>query len=209
MSTSYVMRYIAEGEHQQQDFKMRVDDAKKIARTLAAFANSDGGRLLIGVKDNGNISGVNVDEELHMIEAAAQMYCRPEIKFEYQSWKVEFKSVLEVIIQPSLQRPHIAINEEDEWRVYIRRDDQNLPAPAVLMEVWKGGDDERIDRYFHTEKEKKLFAALENTQGHTLSKLCRLTGIDRSVMIPLLAQFIRWELIELFFVQDQALYRLK
>ena len=49
---------IAEGEHQQQDFKTRIDDSRKIARTLVAFANADGGRMLIGVKDNGTVSGV-------------------------------------------------------------------------------------------------------------------------------------------------------
>ena len=40
---------IAQGEHQQLDFKFEVSDSKKIARTLSAFANTDGGRLLIGV----------------------------------------------------------------------------------------------------------------------------------------------------------------
>jgi predicted HTH transcriptional regulator len=48
---------IAQGEHQQFDFKFEVSDSKKIAKTLSAFANTDGGRLLIGVKDNGNITG--------------------------------------------------------------------------------------------------------------------------------------------------------
>lgn len=53
---------IEQGEHQQLDFKFEVSDSKKIARTLSAFANTDGGRLLIGVKDNGNISGVRSEE---------------------------------------------------------------------------------------------------------------------------------------------------
>ena len=44
---------IEEGEHLQQDFKLRVDDPHKIAKTIAAFANSEGGRLLIGVRDSG------------------------------------------------------------------------------------------------------------------------------------------------------------
>ena len=47
---------IAQGEHQQQDFKYEISDVRKIARTLSAFANTDGGRLLIGVKDNGKIA---------------------------------------------------------------------------------------------------------------------------------------------------------
>ncbi|WP_302323539.1 helix-turn-helix domain-containing protein, partial [Bacteroides caecimuris] len=49
--TDYIHALIAEGEHQQQDFKFEISDARKIAKTLSAFANTDGGRLLIGVKD--------------------------------------------------------------------------------------------------------------------------------------------------------------
>ena len=67
-------RLIAQGEHQQQDFKYEISDARKIARTLSAFANTDGGRLLIGVKDNGKIAGVRSDEEIYMVEAAASRY---------------------------------------------------------------------------------------------------------------------------------------
>lgn len=45
------------------DFKFEISDSKKIARSLVAFANTDGGRLLIGVKDNGVISGIRSEEE--------------------------------------------------------------------------------------------------------------------------------------------------
>ena len=76
--TDYIHALIAEGEHQQQDFKFEISDARKIAKTLSAFANTDGGRLLIGVKDNGKIAGVRSEEEKYMIEAAAQLYCVPE-----------------------------------------------------------------------------------------------------------------------------------
>ena len=65
--TEYIHILIAEGEHQQQDFKFEISDARKIARTLSAFSNTDGGRLLIGVKDNGKIAGVRSDEEKYMI----------------------------------------------------------------------------------------------------------------------------------------------
>ena len=79
--TEYIHLLIAEGEHQRQDFKFEISDARKIAKTLSAFANTDGGRLLIGVKDNGKIAGVRSDEEQYMIEAAAQMYCQPEVNY--------------------------------------------------------------------------------------------------------------------------------
>ena len=48
----YLLSLIREGEHQQQDFKYRVADACKLAKSVSAFANTDGGRLLIGVRDD-------------------------------------------------------------------------------------------------------------------------------------------------------------
>ena len=75
--TDYIHDRIAEGEHQQQDFKFEISDARKIAKSLSAFSNTDGGRLLVGVKDNGKIAGVRSEEEVYMIEAAAKLYCKP------------------------------------------------------------------------------------------------------------------------------------
>ena len=63
----YLAQRIAEGEHQMLDFKFAVNDGRKIAITLCAFANTDGGTLLIGVKDNGSIAGAKLQEEEHMI----------------------------------------------------------------------------------------------------------------------------------------------
>ena len=53
---SYLRKLIAGGENQHLDFKYCVSDSRKIARTLTAFANSDGGILLIGVRDNGSVA---------------------------------------------------------------------------------------------------------------------------------------------------------
>ena len=58
----YLQSLIREGEHQQQDFKYRVSDAMKLAKSVSAFANTDGGRLLIGVRDDGHMSGVRCQE---------------------------------------------------------------------------------------------------------------------------------------------------
>lgn len=209
MSTPFVLRYIAEGEHQMQDFKMRIDDARKIARTLSAFANSDGGRLLIGVKDNGSISGVNAEEEIHMIQAAAEIYCKPAVPFKFQVWKVDYKTVLEVNIPASDRKPHAACDEENNWKPYIRLHDKTLPAPAVLLEVWRGKDDDVTHRYFHTEKEKKIFDTLQQYPGISYSALLRKTMLPKHILTKLLARFIRWDLIVMDFDQDKAIYKLK
>ena len=94
---NYLRKLIAEGENQHLDFKYCVSDSRKIARTLTAFANTDGGRLLIGVRDNGSIAGIKSDEEIYMVDTAAHLFCRPEITFspnniqlaEKQCWRLK------------------------------------------------------------------------------------------------------------------------
>lgn len=205
----YIEKKIAEGEHQQQDFKYAVNDSRKIAITLCAFANTDGGTLLIGVKDNGAVVGVKPEEEIHMLEAAAKMYCKPKVDFTTQLWKTDNRYVLEVIIEPSDQLPHYLIDADGKYKAYIRKNDQNLPANAVQLEVWRGEETDRPQRYFHTEKEKKIFNSLEAHQLLTLSQLVKMTRIPRNIMIKLLARFVRWELIEMEHTNDQIKFKLK
>ncbi len=205
----YIEKKIAEGEHQQQDFKYAVNDSRKIAITLCAFANTDGGTLLIGVKDNGAVVGVKPEEEIHMLEAAAKMYCKPKVDFTTQLWKTDNRYVLEVIIEPSDQLPHYLIDADGKYKAYIRKNDQNLPANAVQLEVWRGEETDRPQRYFHTEKEKKIFNSLEAHQLLSLSQLVKMTRIPRNIMIKLLARFVRWELLEMQHTNDQIKFKLK
>ncbi|KOH44291.1 AlbA family DNA-binding domain-containing protein [Sunxiuqinia dokdonensis] len=133
----YLTKLIAEGEHQTQDFKYCISDSKKIARSLVAFANTDGGRLLIGVKDNGNIAGVRSEEEYYMVEAAAKIYSQPEIDFTTQQHRIEGKTVLEVTVEPSRDKPHYASGEQGKWLAYFRNHDENKLANLIMIEVWK------------------------------------------------------------------------
>ena len=63
-SKHYIQNLIEDGEHEQQDFKFKISDARKIARSISAFANHSGGCLLVGVKDNGKVVGIECEEEI-------------------------------------------------------------------------------------------------------------------------------------------------
>ncbi len=84
---TYILGLISQGEHVQQDFKYAISDARKIARSISAFANNMGGRLLIGVKDNGAIAGVRNEEDIYVVEQAAQLYCRPAQTVEFTAFR--------------------------------------------------------------------------------------------------------------------------
>lgn len=182
---------IEEGEHQRLDFKFEVSDSKKIARTLSAFANTDGGRLLIGVKDNGVISGVRSDEEYYMIEAASKMYTRPEVPFEATRWDVNGKTVLEVYIAPSLDKPHAAPDKDDKYKAYIRAADENLLANEVLILSWRKKKTSQGTLLKISKPVEILFAWLDEHTTVNINQFCRIAHVNyytaRNILSDLMA----------------------
>ena len=134
----YIASLIEEGEHEHQDFKFAISDARKIARSLSAFANNDGGRLLVGVKDNGVIAGVRNEEDIYVIEQAAQMYCEPQQQIEVTPFKCEGGAiVLRVEIPKSPVRPVTVKEADGTRRAYYRVKDENIAAPALMTRAWE------------------------------------------------------------------------
>lgn len=170
---------IAEGEHQRQDFKYCINDSRKIARSMVAFSNADGGRLLLGIRDNGSVAGVKSDEEYYMAEAAAKLYSKPPVNFQTQQWLVEGKTVLEIVIPRSPENPHFAQNDDGKWLVYIRRDDQNIVAPGILLKVWEQQKNPRGVFICFSDEEKRLLSLLEANQHLSLNQFVRKAKLPR------------------------------
>lgn len=194
---SILHTYIREGEHQTQDFKFRVDDAKKIARTLAAFANTDGGRLLIGVKDNGKVVGVNPEEEFHIIQGAAALYCKPEVAIKTNVLQDKHKLVLEVIVEKQETKPVFAKDENDKWKVYIRREDHTLLANKILLGVWKRNKKKTAAPQAFDEAEQLLLEAIREHKSATISRLYRTVDLKKNYIDKLLILFICWGIVKM------------
>lgn len=206
-TTNHIQQLVAEGEHVHQDFKFAITDARKIARSLSAFANTEGGRLLIGVKDNGKIAGIRSEEELYMIEAAATMYCKPAVTLDNQLYKVEGKDVLEVYVPESKDKPIYAIDEENRPKAYIRIKDETILATLVHLDVWRHNRKEVIVTY--TEKEQHVLSLLGQYGELTLNKCVKLSQMPRKQIISLLADFIRFDLVEPVFREHTFYFKLK
>jgi hypothetical protein len=199
---------IARGEHQQQDFKFCINDSRKIAKSLVAFANTDGGRLLVGVKDNGKIAGVKSDEEYYMVEAAANIYSSPKINFEVVEWEAEGKIVLEIIIKPSEQRPHYAENDERKWIAYVRRNDENILANRVLLKSWRLKRNKKGLLFTYDTPRRKLVNYLQENESITLSRFSKIAHIRRFVAENILAEFLSMGCISIELNQKPVVYSL-
>lgn len=115
---------IRAGESESVDFKQTIT-AIKIARTLVAFANTKGGTILIGVKDNKTIVGVDAEEELFVMEQAAEKYTSPPVAFSYTVYENHNKTILVIEVPESQKKPHFAIDEIGQPHVYMRVKDKN------------------------------------------------------------------------------------
>lgn len=134
----YIHRLIEEGEHEHQDFKYAISDARKIARSISAFANNDGGRLLVGVKDNGHIVGIPNEEDIFMIEHAAQSYCVPPQNVEMTTYTVEGGAVvLQASIAKAMNRPVYCVEEGARHVAYYRIGDENIVAHPLMVRSWE------------------------------------------------------------------------
>jgi len=207
--TNLLYKLIQEGEHLHQDFKYCVNDSKKIARTLVAFSNTQGGRLLIGVKDNGAIAGVRTDEEYHMIEGAAELYCRPKINFETKEWTINGKKILEIIIQESENKPHMVLAENNKWLAYIRVADENILANAVLLKVWRNQKKGKGIKIYTTEPANKLLMYLHDNNEITLSGFLKHAKISYHKGIQTLSDLITIGLLEIGYSNNQFIYKAK
>ena len=127
-----LQRLILHGENDTVDFKQRVTQPEKIARTLVSFANTRGGVILIGVKDNGTISGIDPEEEKHTLQLAADFYCDPPVLVRYEEVEEDKLTVLKVIVPESTHKPHYAKVKEDEWRGYVRVKDTSVQTSRMV-----------------------------------------------------------------------------
>ncbi len=207
--TDYIYSLIAEGEHGQQDFKFEISDARKIARSLSAFANTDGGRLLIGVKDNGRIAGVRSEEEIYMIEAAAQLYCLPSIAVSMQTYVAEGHTVLIAEVEPSMQRPIMAKDEEGKLRAYVRIADENILATPVHLAVWRQQGSPKGEWVEYSAREQRLLDYLAEHESITISRYSRLAGISYRSAIETIARLVRYDILTIDFSHHRFCYRLR
>ena len=178
-------KMIHRGEGERLDFKQTVSDPCKIAKTITSFANTRGGTLLIGVRDNKTIRGVDPEEEKYVLETAATFHCDPAVPLIYREVEDHEAEaiILEVTIAESRQKPHYAIDRHDQRHVYIRQHDRSLPASKLMIDMMRQGKlpvglGERVVQHLG-HNEKKLFAFLEKHQRVTLKQFMQIVNISK------------------------------
>ncbi len=132
----YISILLQQKEGENLDFKQSISSSEKIAKTLCAFANTSGGKIVIGISDQKQILGIDEYEEMFMVEKAAQEYCIPPVTVDYELYAYDFYNVGEtqfeeknILIANILKSTdiHFAKKNNGELIPYKRVRDKTLP----------------------------------------------------------------------------------
>lgn len=190
----YIYGLIEEGEHECQDFKFAITDSRKIARSIAAFANNKGGRLLVGVKDNGTVAGIRNDEEIYMIEQAAERYCKPVQSVEQTLYCVDGKYVLKVDISSFDKKPVLAQDDNGKWQVYYRVADENVQVPDLFRRMLAATpNDEVLVRF--TDAQRWLLQFISKNEVVTLDEIALSGKLSRETIEESVVRLCKMELL--------------
>ncbi len=202
-----IRRLILEGEGVTQDFKKKITSCEKIAKTMVSFANNKGGRLLIGISDDGTISGVkSEDEEKYMITRAAHFFCKPALEPKFEEIYLDDKIVLVAEIIKSEMKPHYALGEDKKWWVYIRVKDKSVLASKIVIDVLKRENNEYGVLIEFSSKEKALLEYLNEHERITSREYSLMLNLSRRRTHRILVNLVLSGVIRLHTTEKEEYY---
>ena len=152
-----LQRWIEEGENAQLDFKTTINSPAKIAKSLVAFANSRGGKIVVGIEDKGFFIGVDVEGEKYELKKAGKEFCTPQIDLTFEKLQHQGKFALVAEVPESKMKPHYAINKKKTGQqLYIRVADECIVPSSTITKMLEKGELNFVTRtmqYHHTKKD--------------------------------------------------------
>lgn len=168
------------GESKNIEYKVTVPKkSEKYMKTVVAFANGNGGKIVFGIDDN-TLEIVGMDEDnifktMDAITNAISDSCEPRIRPDVTLQTVNNKTVIVVEIFPGAMRPYYIKSEGMTEGTYMRVSGTTRPVEGyMLKELILDGQ----NRYFDSETCKDLKITDEDIQN--LCKVMKETAIKNT-----------------------------
>ena len=195
-----------------------VDDIKK---EIIAFANCDGGKLYIGVRDDGTVIGLdNADSVSLQISNMVRDAIKPDITMflHYETIVENGKNVVVVDIQRGTDRPYyLAKKGMRPEGVYVRQGYSSVPATdTAIRRMIKETDGDRFEAmrclnqdltFEATKKEFELRKTDFGPQQMRTLKLIDQDGLDSNLALLLSDQCVHTIKVAVFQGTDQTIFK--
>ena len=171
-----IQNLIDRKEDQTFDRKSARKDPKGLSNHIVAFANADGGVLVVGIEDDLKITGIDdYTENVNEIMRVPFDYCKPSVKVNFSTVEcTDFKGKPNhVLVMEIPQCKQVHANQQDD--VYYRMGDKSK----------KLGFEERLslmndkgDTYY--EDSPVAFSTLEDIDLDAVKAYCDIIGYSKS-----------------------------
>lgn len=127
-------------EGPESEWKERLPRAERIARTMSAFANGVGGRIWVGVRDDGTAIGVaDAEETTAELRRIARDLVAPAPAVEVRTVRFDGMPLVVAEVRGSDVRPVLAPGRDGELAPFVRDGSSTRPAPRGIQRVWSRG----------------------------------------------------------------------
>lgn len=181
MNLQELTQLVSLGEGKFIEFKRQVPSPERIAKEIIAIANTHGGRLLLGVGDDGSIVGVrDAEEEEFALRQALNLHCDPLVEFKTVRIPITAKrEVILVNVPESRKKPHFLVDGTTNGRrsAYVRVDDKSVEASREAVRLMRAEQRSEGVVFEFGEKEQKLMRYLDHYGRISVEQFAGLANV--------------------------------
>jgi predicted HTH transcriptional regulator len=210
-SSRDIKALIQQGEGLTLEYKREVSSPHKIAKLITAFSNSRGGKILIGVSDQGVITGVsNINLQKQYIISAAKDFCDPPVSPQIETVSLDGGKILIVTIRESRRKPHRWVKNNEKIETYIRVKDKNYIASEPIIRDLQERSRVREKSLGRSEvnKEGFIISHLRDHERITVKELSEMLNISKRRALRILVALRKKGKILLHATGKQEFYTL-
>ncbi len=210
MTIQDIHKIAQQGEGLRIEFKKKAAFPEKIVREVVAFANTEGGYLLIGVDDDGTVSGQRfIEEEVFVMEKAIKELIFPALACEVSMFKLSAKKGVALFTVPkSVTRPHYLFSNNRK-QAFVRVKDRSIQASKEIWEVLKRSRQPKDIGFTYGEKEEILMKALGNQDFITLNEFRKMAKLSKFTASRTLIRLVLANVLAIVPQENEDLYKLK
>jgi Predicted transcriptional regulator containing an HTH domain and an uncharacterized domain shared with the mammalian protein Schlafen len=195
------------GEGISLEFKRRVPRPERIAKEILAFANTNGGRIVLGVSDDGTIEGFeHIAEQQFLLRQATESHCSPPVEYDTERIVVgDHQDVIVVTVPESPNKPHVLVSDPSangEGPVYVRVEERSIEASDETVQRLREQRTEGNVTFEFGETESLLMRYLDDYGRITVPQLAQLADISPEQASQTLLRLARANLLHLHESED-------
>lgn len=182
-----IQQLLLSGESEAAEFKQSLGEMKEILETIGAFANGEGGVIVVGVTPKGKVSGVDIGKDtLEALANGIQQQTDPKVFPSIHLAEVEGRTLIVVRVAKSSFKPVLVqgrgykrvgrsnhVLASNEWtRLFFTNKGVSWDAGAVVGATFDDIDPEALRLFLRRAKQERNMAIdLDTPLAEALAKL--------------------------------------